>query len=327
MAARHDRGRPSSCGRRLLSRCPATAAIAGGRGDNSFIGAMWVYTRNRGLWTQEGSKLVGTGAVGPALQGYSVALSGDGNTVIVGGYNDASGTGAAWVYTRNSQGLWTQQGSKLIGIGAVGPSLQGYSVALSGDGNTAIVGGIDDNSSIGAMWVYTRSSGVWKGSKLVCIGAVGPSEQGWSVALSDDGSTAIVGGPIDNDGYPRDGGGGSATIYRRFGDSPIRPAVIPGVIQAQTTLTSRSFFDHLAVIANLIVRCPTFEINERTLERYASPLGIHRAEIERRSGQFYTAILQSNEKMSISRDKACGNANSLYGPHGSAIPELLNSVP
>jgi hypothetical protein len=33
-------------------------------------------------------------------------------------------------------------------------------VALSFDGNTAIVGGLDD-ANVGAAWVYTRTAGVW----------------------------------------------------------------------------------------------------------------------------------------------------------------------
>jgi hypothetical protein len=44
-----------------------------------------VYTRKGKLWTQQGGKLVGTGARGNAFQGVFVALSGDGNTGIVGG--------------------------------------------------------------------------------------------------------------------------------------------------------------------------------------------------------------------------------------------------
>ena len=36
-------------------------------------------------FVQQGSKLVGTGAVGSAVQGSSVAASADGNTAIVGG--------------------------------------------------------------------------------------------------------------------------------------------------------------------------------------------------------------------------------------------------
>jgi hypothetical protein len=87
-------------------------------------------------FAQQGSKLVGTGAIVPSDQGTSVALSADGNTAIVGGYCDNLCTGAAWVYTRGN-GVWTQQGVKLVGTDAVGAAGQGRSVALSADGNTA----------------------------------------------------------------------------------------------------------------------------------------------------------------------------------------------
>jgi hypothetical protein len=94
------------------------------------------------------------------------------------------GIGATWVYTR-SNGVWTQQGSKLVGSGASGPSNQGWSVALSGDGNTAIVGGVTDNADVGAAWVFTRSGGIWtqQGSKLVGSDRDTTSNtfQGWSV--------------------------------------------------------------------------------------------------------------------------------------------------
>jgi hypothetical protein len=189
-------------------------AIVGGPDDNSGAGAIWVFTRSGGVWTQQGSKLVGTGAAGNAEQGQSVALSADGNTAIVGGPNDnynppsALAVGAIWVFTR-SGGVWTQQGSKLVGTGSAGNAEQGQSVALSADGNTAIVGGPDDAfsqvtppSGTGAAWVFTRSGGVWtqQGSKLVGTGALGRAAQGQSVALSADSSTAIIGGPQDNSG-------------------------------------------------------------------------------------------------------------------------------
>src|SRR5579864_5651670 len=67
---------------------------------------------------QLGTKLVGTGAVGPAEQGWSVALSADGNTAIVGGIVDNKLTGAAWVLARSGS-VWSQEGSKLVGTDAV----------------------------------------------------------------------------------------------------------------------------------------------------------------------------------------------------------------
>jgi hypothetical protein len=259
-------------------------AIVGGWQDNNGAGAVWMYTRAGGVWTQQGGKLVGTGAAGNAEQGYSVALSADGNTAIVGGPSDNSGAGAVWVFTR-SGGVWTQQGSKLVGTGAVqyGPSVgvgQGSSVALSADGNTAIVGGPGDNRDVawiydpvGAVWVFTRSGGVWtqqggklvggflqdqgssvglsadgntaivgapgtggydwnttgavvvytrsegvwnqQGGKLIGTGAAGDAGQGYSVALSADGNTAIVGGPTDNCGAYGANCAGAAWVYTR----------------------------------------------------------------------------------------------------------------
>jgi len=72
----------------------------GGEGDNGSAGAAWVYTRSSGVWSQQGAKLVGAGAVGSAYQGSSVALSADGITAVVGGYGDNGFAGAAWVYTK-----------------------------------------------------------------------------------------------------------------------------------------------------------------------------------------------------------------------------------
>ena len=57
---------------------------------------------------------------------------------------------------------FTQQGPKLVGAGAFGnaAAARGH-VALSADGNTAVVGARTDNLATGASWVFTRSGGVW----------------------------------------------------------------------------------------------------------------------------------------------------------------------
>jgi antibiotic biosynthesis monooxygenase (ABM) superfamily enzyme len=215
-------------------------AIVGGPGDNGGTGAAWIYTRSGGVWTQQGGKLVGVDAIGNAGQGYSVALSADGNTALLGGPDDDNFTGATWVFTR-SGGMWSQQGSKLVGTGAVGRlGYQGSSVALSADGNTALVGGPYDSyddeteAQIGAAWVFTRSGGVWsqQGGKLVGNGAVGAASQGSSVALSADGNTAISGGPCDNGTYEFAGknnpsgryvcGPGAAWMFTRSGEAWIQ---------------------------------------------------------------------------------------------------------
>jgi hypothetical protein len=76
-------------------------AIVGGYGDNNFIGAAWIFTRSGRAWTQQGYKLVGSGAIGGAIrQGESVAISGDSSTAIVGGVYDDMGVGAVWIFTQ-----------------------------------------------------------------------------------------------------------------------------------------------------------------------------------------------------------------------------------
>lgn len=198
-----------------LSADGNTLAI-GGYYDNTGIGATWVFTRTGTTWTQQGTKLVGTGYTGTSYQGYSVALSADGNTLVVGGLADNSGAGAVWTFLR-SGGVWTQSGSKLLPISPTGTASNfGRSVSLSADGMHLAVGGPYDNSSVGAVWVFTRysSSGPWVedlGGKLVGTGYTGTSYQGWTVALSADATTLAVGAQGD------DSGRGALWVFTRSG--------------------------------------------------------------------------------------------------------------
>lgn len=171
-------------------------------------------------FTQQWTELRGSGAVGQAQQGESVAISADGNTAIVGGPGDNGGAGAVWVFTRSGlvqppfgpmEGVWTQQGPKLVGSGAVGQAWQGAAVAISGDGNTVIVGGHGDENYRGALWVFTRDNGIWtqQGPKLV---PVSDQPQWYStLALSADGNIALIGRPAGGDSR------GEAVIFARSG--------------------------------------------------------------------------------------------------------------
>ncbi len=204
---------PSYQGFRVALSADGNTALVSGAGDNNNAGAIWFFTRSQGVWTQQGNKLVGTGAAGAAFQGFSVALSADGNTAISSGVHDNNETGAAWIFTR-SNGTWAQQGGKLVGTGAdPGTPWEGFSVALSADGNEAVLQGTPDDGAFGTLWTFTRTNGVWtqQGSKSVVAGAnyAFPAHQGHSVALSADGNLALMGGNGDN------GGVGAAMAFVR----------------------------------------------------------------------------------------------------------------
>jgi hypothetical protein len=149
-----------------------------------------------GQLVQQG-QLVGTPASSGSDMGAAVAISGDGNTAIIGGLFDNSGQGSAWVFTRTT-GIWTQQ-ARLTASGAIGTADFGSAVGLSNDGNTAVIGGSFDNSGAGAAWIFTRSNGVWtQQTKLTATGAIGKPGLGARAAISADGAAVVLSGPLDN---------------------------------------------------------------------------------------------------------------------------------
>src|SRR6266853_200378 len=90
-------------------------------------------------FTQQTQALDGNFVDGPNFeQGDYVAISGDGNTVLWSGpFADSASAGSSWVFVRGGPKGWSQQGVAPLTLGgsdsATGP------VALSGDGNTALV--------------------------------------------------------------------------------------------------------------------------------------------------------------------------------------------
>ncbi|MFZ0664643.1 MAG: choice-of-anchor D domain-containing protein, partial [Acidimicrobiales bacterium] len=182
-------------------------ALIGGSDDNEDRGSAWAFTRSGETWTQQGGKLIGAGEVGEGRFGTSVALSADGNTALIGGPYDNRLIGSAWVFTR-SDSTWVP-GATFTGMGGNETRMFGTSVALSGDGDTALIGEPWDNNLAGAAWEFTRSGSSWtqQGSKLNGADELGSGELGAGVALSGDGSTALVGGSHDN------GGAGAVWAY------------------------------------------------------------------------------------------------------------------
>ena len=175
-------------------------ATVGGNGDNFGTGATWVYTRSAGAWTQFRNKLIGTGYSGKAGQGYSLALSADGKTMIVGSGLEGSNNPPVWVFVRNV-GAWAQQGSYLTASNAIiTQPAQNTSVAVSADGNTFVLGENCDNGLTGAAWIFARTNGTWaqQSGKLLASDAANPAEQGASVSISAKGNVALVGGNTDN---------------------------------------------------------------------------------------------------------------------------------
>lgn len=187
-------------------------AIIGAPYDKGDVGAAFIYTLTSCGWEMT-KKLVGSGGVQGTMQGYSVDLSADGNTAVIGAPKDNGWVGAAWIFAKTG-GTWAQV-KKLTPSDASGQAEFGTSVAISADGNTVIIGGAGDNNGLGAAWIFKRS-GNWAQAMNKLLGSdikgtyanTFAAKQGRSVDISADGSIAVVGAPGHNTG-----GRGSVNIY------------------------------------------------------------------------------------------------------------------
>ena len=184
-------------GRGVALSADGSTALVGAPGDDHEIGATWLFKRSGSKWSPEQlpvERLQASDEAGPAHFGYSVALSGDANTALIGGFRDSNYVGAAWVFTGSGASL-TQQGPKLLGTGEIDKGQFGRSVALSADGSTAVVGAPLDASAAGAAWVFSRSPAGWQGQKAAAD--PGRARFGEGVSVSEDGKVPIFGAPFN----------------------------------------------------------------------------------------------------------------------------------
>ena len=170
--------------------------------------------------------------------GAAVAISGE--TILVGAANvdnHASTIGSAHVFVRVAAD-WVQQ-QELSGAGATIGERYGHSVAI--DGDTAVVGAPNDNGGVGAVHVFTRTSGVWTLQQtLTPAGGASGDLFGWSVAISTD--TIVVGAPHrDSPGANQ----GAGYVFFRTGGSWNPQGVLTGNDSAAGDLFGWSVDVHL----------------------------------------------------------------------------------
>lgn len=193
--------------------------VVGAPFQNTETGAAYVFTRDAGGNWSEQAQLKGNQS-GRHSFGISVAISG--NTIVVGAFHDSSAakgvngnqsdtgslqSGAAYVFTRDGSGSWSQQAYLKASNTGVGDHF-GRSVAISGD--TLVVGApredgvatgvngdqtVDDpGKEFGSAYVFSRNGNTW--SQQAYLKGGNPDEYGGahfgrSVAISND--TIVVG--------------------------------------------------------------------------------------------------------------------------------------
>jgi hypothetical protein len=164
-------------------------ALIGVRDANNGDGGAYLYVESGGTWPATPTATFTAPAGSSDFLGASVSLSADGNTALVGG--GLSGDGipdVADIYTASSGWSNTPTATYTYPATSAGP----VTVALSGDGQTALIGVPYANGSLGAAFLYTVSAGIWPSTPTMTFAGL-DGEFGASVALSADDSTALIG--------------------------------------------------------------------------------------------------------------------------------------
>lgn len=209
-------------------------------------GAVFVFARDGGSWSQQAYVKPWNTTQRGVLFGYSVGLSGDGNTMGVGTYDEDRGRGAVYVFTRKAS-KWAQQARLTASNAEPGDSL-GCSLGISDDGNTILAGAFDEDAilpgiqppnagsddepsdtSSGSAYVFVRKDGKWSQQAYVKAFNTRENDQfGWALAISRDGSTIAIGSHLEDSGAKGINGdmtdttaedSGAVYVYTRSGDS------------------------------------------------------------------------------------------------------------
>jgi hypothetical protein len=193
-----------------------------GSGNNQ--GAAYMFDHTGAVWSQSNwsqlRKITDPEPLSEEYFGASVALSDDGNTVLVGAPN-------ASVLSKTNNGLaifyhYNPSATPEVFTGGINGELFGKAVALSGDGLTALIGRpgatTDGDAKRGSADVYAFDSHNWVKQKTLSSTYGEPNNGfGAQLALSDDGNIALVGVPLRT--VTGNAEQGAAYIFTRTGSS------------------------------------------------------------------------------------------------------------
>ncbi len=230
-------------GRSVSVSGDGTTALVGAPRDDgigSDSGAAYVYDLSGSSPTE--TKLAPSAVNYWDLFGWSVSVSGDGTTALVGAIGDseaASFAGAAYVIDL-SGGAPTE--TKLTANDAATNDAYGIDVSVSDDGTTALIGCTGDSAAgdaSGAVYVYDLSGGAPTETKLTANDGATGDLFGSSVSVSGDGTTALV-GAYGNDDTGSDSG--SAYVYDLSGSAVTQTKLI-----ASDTTAGDSFGESVSV--------------------------------------------------------------------------------
>ncbi len=145
--------------------------------------------------------------------GEAVAL--DGDTAVVGAFNEDTGRGAVYVFARLGN-VWMQT-AKLTASDRAENDQLGISVAI--DGDTIVAGATGDEASQGSAYTFARTGAATRSETAKLRASDGAAGEQLGISVAIDGDTIVAGARFHNVGS--NAGQGSAYTFARTG-LPVR---------------------------------------------------------------------------------------------------------
>ena len=179
---------------------------------------VYIYNWNGSSWEQN-AVLQPDIIVSNDQFGNSTAFSSDGNTIVIGAYEDES----VYVFSRSgfNSVSWSQVSKIKESVSNLGNQF-GYSVDINGEGSVIVVGSPKSDNNKGSIYVYTRSTtSSW--NEAIITGVTGSGERlGEDVSITSDGNT-ILGTAVAKDlfftGNTTKTNAGAAYIWKKSGST------------------------------------------------------------------------------------------------------------
>ncbi len=160
----------------------ANTIVAGAPGDDSWTGAVYVFTKVAGVW-EETQKIMSPLPV--AFDAFGIGVSTSGNYLAIGANAVDGRKGAVYIYIKTSNGVW-EYDQTIMASDGVDDDFFGSSVSLAGE--QMVVGAYGVEQEKGTAYVFEKNSDdVWvEVQKLKGNPFNDRVQYGWTTAIQKD---------------------------------------------------------------------------------------------------------------------------------------------
>lgn len=182
----------------LFGACTSTntdnsTLVVSSRQKNSNTGAVYIFSKS-GTGYIQSQKIIASDASSGNYFGWYTVLSSDGNTLVITSKGDLT-KGSIYIFSKSGSAYIQTQ--KIMASDAVTGDYTGEIVSMTPSADMIFVGGEKNNSSRGAVYVFSKSGSAYtQTQKLVASDAVINGSFGVSVDNSLDGNKLYIGSNI-----------------------------------------------------------------------------------------------------------------------------------